>query len=199
MKTLIVVRHAERPEIKPTEVGNHVLLTEKGKQDTAEFASQIAGPVVSVKSSPIGRCLEMAEIIAKVHGYPVDDIEHSRLLGDPGFIIENGKAAWQQWQTKGHATVNEHLLSASSPMPGFAEFGPAVQSFLQQVRVSLSSADVGYHVWVTHDVMLATLASRVMPTPLSISRWPSFLGHLAITLSDNDELLFRYSQEPFGS
>jgi type I restriction enzyme S subunit len=35
MKKLILIRHAERPEIKDNKVGLDVLLTEQGKQDTA--------------------------------------------------------------------------------------------------------------------------------------------------------------------
>lgn len=196
MRQLILIRHAERPEIAPDEVGNDVVLTDQGKQDTAHFATTLGENVVSVMTSPIERCIETAEIIAKEKCYPVGRIEQSKLLGNPGFIIDDGKLAWQQWQTKGHEAVNQHLLSAASALPGFASFDRAIESFLNQVTKVLSDSPNGLHVWVTHDVMLATLASRTLPDKLSLADWPDFLGHLTVTLEDSGELSFNYIQKP---
>ncbi|CAM4458445.1 histidine phosphatase family protein [Vibrio agarivorans] len=197
MRKLILIRHAERPEIAPNEVGNDVVLTEQGKQDTTQYAKSISGQVVSMMTSPIERCIETAEIIAKENGFPFEQIERSRLLGNPGFVIEDGKIAWQQWQTKGHDVVNQHLLSATDALPGFADFETAVNAFLNNIATSLADeASEGLHVWVTHDVMLATLASRTLPNNLTLADWPHFLGHLIVTLEETGELSFEYLQKP---
>lgn len=196
MRKLILIRHAERPEIAPNEVGNDVVLTEQGKQDTAQYAQSISGQVVSMMTSPIERCIETAEIIAKEKGFPAEYIELSRLLGNPGFVIEDGKLAWQQWQTKGHDVVNQHLLSATDALPGFVDFETAVSTFLEKIATALTNASEGLHVWVTHDVMLATLASRTLPTHLTLADWPHFLGHLIVTLEESGELSFEYLKKP---
>lgn len=196
MRKLILIRHAERPEIAPNEVGNDVVLTEQGKQDTAQYAQSISGQVVSMMTSSIERCIETAEIIAKEKGFPVEHIERSRLLGNPGFVIEDGKLAWQQWQTKGHDVVNQHLLSATDALPGFANFESSVNDFLEKMAITLINASEGVHVWVTHDVMLATLASRTLPSHLTMADWPHFLGHLIVTLKESGELSFEYFQKP---
>ncbi|MEZ9835286.1 hypothetical protein BCT04_18005 [Vibrio breoganii] len=196
MRKLILIRHAERPEIAPNEVGNDVVLTVQGKQDTAQYAQSIRGQVVSMMTSPIERCIETAEIIAKEKGFPFENIERSSLLGNPGFIIEDGKLAWQQWQTKGHDVVNQHLLSATDALPGFVDFETAVNAFLRKIATLLADAPKGLHVWVTHDVMLATLASRTASTHLTLAEWPHFLDHLIVTLEDSGELSFEYLQKP---
>jgi broad specificity phosphatase PhoE len=196
MRKLILIRHAERPEIVPNEVGNDVVLTEQGKKDTAQYAQSISGQIVSMMTSPIERCIETAEIIAKEKDFPVKYIERSCLLGNPGFVIEDGKLAWQQWQNKGHDEVNQHLLSATDALPGFVDFGTAVNSFLKEIAATLAESPEGLHVWVTHDVMLATLASRTLPSHLTLADWPDFLGHLVVTLEDSGELSFEYFQKP---
>ncbi|MEZ9461477.1 hypothetical protein CWO01_11615 [Vibrio splendidus] len=196
MRKLILIRHAERLEIAPNEVGNDVVLTEQGKQDTAIYAQSIRGQVVSMMTSPIERCIETAEIIAKEKGFPAENIERSCLLGNPGFVIEDGKLAWQQWQTKGHDFVNQHLLSATVALPGFVDFETGVNAFLNEIATSLADAPEGLHVWVTHDVMLATLASRISSNHLTLAEWPHFLGYLMVTLEDSGELSFEYLQKP---
>lgn len=194
MKKLILVRHAERPEIKDNDVGLDVLLTDRGKQDTRRFAQQLIGEIVSIKTSSIGRCVQTAEIIAAETGYSVDHIEHSKLLGNPGFIIENGKLAWKQWQEKGYTAVNEHLLSATQALPGFVDFTVAINTFTQAILNAFQSSKDGTHIWVTHDTMLATFVSRTQKAPLSLSEWPNFLGHVTVTLDDQGELIYQYHQ-----
>ncbi len=192
MKKLILIRHAERPEIKDNEVGLDVLLTEQGKQDTRAFAQGLDDPIVSIKTSPIERCVQTAEIIAAETGYSVDKIEPSHLLGDPGFIIENGALAWKQWQEKGHTVINEHLLSAPQALPGFVGFTDAIKTVKHAMIEAFRSSEDGTHIWVTHDTMLATFVSRTQKTPLTLSEWPHFLGHVIVTLNNEGELSYDY-------
>ncbi|MFA0521433.1 hypothetical protein AB4501_31240, partial [Vibrio sp. 10N.222.55.E8] len=106
----------------------------------------------------------------------------------------DGKLAWQQWQSKGHDVVNQHLLTATDALPGFADFETAVNDFLEKMATALTNSSEGLHVWVTHDVMLATLASRTLPSHLTMADWPHFLGHLIVTLEECGELSFEYLQ-----
>lgn len=194
MKKLVLIRHAERPEIKSTSVGNEVMLTDKGKQETLEYATKINQPVLSIRTSPIGRCVQTAEIIAAHSGYPLENIESTTQLGDPGFIISDGEQAWNQWQTKGIDEVNEILLSGSETLSGFVDLTHAINIFKSEVRDLLINSKEGIHFWVTHDVIVATVASRVSEQPLSLMDWPHFLGNLEISLSNSNELIFQYNQ-----
>ena len=59
----------------------------------------------------------------------------------------------------------------------------------------MSSAS-GTHLWVTHDTILATLASRLLPQNITLKHWPEFLGFLEITLSKDFNLLINYKVRP---
>ena len=180
MARLILIRHAERPEIPENSVGNDVLLTEKGTAESRKFAQRISGPVISIQSSPIVRCRQTAEIIADIVGFRREDIISNRDLGDPGFIIKDGTEAWSHWQKKGHQRVNEHLLSGSEQWSGFEDLDNAVAVFDGKIRKQLALLGEGVHVWVTHDTILATYASRIMSSRLEVNQWPQYLGFISV-------------------
>lgn len=186
MAKLLLIRHAERPEISENTVGNEVLLTEKGKADTRRFAQRLAGPVISIQSSPIERCRQTAEIIADVVGFQPDAIVANQDLGDPGFMIKEGAEAWVHWQEKGHQKVNEYLLSGSERWTGFENMDHAVRVFDSRIRQQLSLLGEGMHIWITHDTILATYASRILPSRLAINQWPQYLGFISVELKGGD-------------
>ncbi|MFT6914786.1 MAG: broad specificity phosphatase PhoE [Motiliproteus sp.] len=191
MKSLLLVRHAERPHIPQHVIGNDVLLTERGEKQTLLFANQIQGHVISIRSSPIPRCLQTAKLIAMKTGFSAASVQTSQLLGDPGFIIEDGERAWKHWQEKGHHGVNQHLLDGTSRWEGFAPLDQATKEMTQVISNSLNEADDGVHVWITHDTILATYASRVLQERLNLDQWPDFLGYLRVDLREH-KLYFRY-------
>lgn len=191
MAKLLLIRHAERPDIPANSVGNEVLLTDKGKADTRNFARIISDPVISIQSSPIGRCLQTAEIIAEVVGFEREGIVWNRDLGDPGFIISDGAAAWDHWQEKGHESVNEYLLSGSEQWDGFKDLDHAVKNFDTTIRKHLSVQSEGVHIWITHDTVLATYASRILPSRLKISQWPQYLDFISVDVNNGD-FVYKY-------
>lgn len=186
MNKLLLIRHAERPQIPENSVGDEVLLTEKGKADTRNFAQRISGPVISIQSSPIERCRQTAEIIADVVGFRREGIISNRDLGNPGFIIKDGAEAWIHWQEKGHHSVNEHLLSGSEHWEGFEDLDHAVAVFDGKIRKQLLQLNKGVHVWVTHDTILATYASRIMARRLETNQWPQYLGYISVEFQNSD-------------
>lgn len=192
-KRLLIVRHAERPQIAHGEVGNDLCLTEAGVQAARCFACTLDQEIVSIQSSPILRCMQTAQLIADTHGYARENIKTSRLLGDPGFFIADSGLAWQSWLSQGSEAVNAHLLSGSETWPGFRKFDDAVADMLNQIRATLSSYSQGLVIWVTHDTILATLTSRLLTTPLSMAEWPDFLGALDVSLANDGELKLIYT------
>lgn len=191
MAKLLLVRHAERPDIPANSVGNEVLLTEKGKEETRIFAQNISGPVISIHTSPIERCKQTAEIIAEVAGVPKHEIRLNRDLGDPGYIIEDGRVAWEHWQKKGSLVVNNYLLTGGDKWSGFHDLDQASGRFLETIKHQLSLTENGHYIWITHDTILATFASRVLDYPLKMSQWPRFLDYISIEQQDS-EMVFDY-------
>jgi broad specificity phosphatase PhoE len=192
MAELLLIRHAERPEIPKNAVGHEVLLTKKGIADTLAFSKKITKPIITIHSSPIERCHQTAKIIAEVADYHSRDIVLDTDLGDPGFIIENGDLAWLHWKDKGHQKVNEHLLSGTAHWNGFADLNKAVAMFDEKIRNHLLLKPDGLHIWVTHDTILATFVSRILQNQLSMKQWPQYLDYLSVTLN-KDKIDYRYS------
>lgn len=195
MKRILIIRHAARPDILTNTVGNDVMLTDEGIEHSKLFASLINGQVLSIRTSPIGRCVQTAELIAQTTHFKLDDIEQCRLLGDPGFIIKDGDLAWQHWLSKGNEAVNLHLLSGTESWDGFYDLNDSVAHIFSDIKTLLSNSANGVHLWVTHDTILATLAARIGDKRLTLQDWPNFLGYLEIKLND-DQIHVSYSQKP---
>lgn len=193
MKTLLIIRHAERPGIQDGTVGNELSLTSNGIHETKRLAKSFPREILSIESSPILRCIQTAELIAEHHELPFTSIGRSNLLGDPGFIIDDAELAWTNWVEKGAEAVNEHLLSGTSVWPGFRDLDEAVAQMRQSIEEMLTASDDGVHVWVTHDTIVATLASRLQKTPLTLKEWPDYLGGLTIQLKEESGLEISYS------
>lgn len=193
MKTLLIIRHAERPTIQDGTVGNELSLTSNGIHETKRLAKSLPRKIISIESSPILRCIQTAELLAEHHELPQTSIGRSNLLGDPGFIIDDAKLAWTNWVEKGAGAVNEHLLSGTSVWPGFRDLDEAVAQMRQYIEEVLIESDDGVHVWVTHDTIVATLASRLQKTQLTLKEWPDYLGGLTIQLREESGLEVSYS------
>ena len=195
MKKVLIVRHAARPDISPNTVGNDVMLTDEGIEQSKLFASLLSGQVLSIRTSPIGRCVQTAELIAQATHFKPNDIQQCRLLGDPGFIIKDGDLAWQHWLKKGHEAVNLHLLSGTESWDGFYDLNSSAARIFSDIKALLNNSADGVHIWVTHDTILATLAARIGDKRLTLQDWPNFLGYLEIKLS-GEQIYVSYSQKP---
>jgi len=188
---LILLRHAERPDIPDHEIGNEVGLTKQGIRQTRQFAKSLKQPIISISSSPILRCVQTAEIISNQCSYN-ETIKKSILLGNPGFFIKDPELAWTHWQTKGHDAVNQYLLNGKEQWLGFHQFDDAINHMKTEIIEQLKTNNSGFHLWVTHDTILATFVSRVLPQPLTSNNWPDFLDYLDIYLDNENNLKYNY-------
>lgn len=192
-KKLILLRHAERPEIPEGEVGNELSITDQGRTDTVLLSRKFEN-VIGISSSPILRCLQTAEIIAETSGLDKTHINKSIDLGDPGFFIADASAAWDSWQKYGSIGVNKRLLSGKTDgWKGFKPLEQASRSFSHLILNKLQSCDEGTHLWVTHDTILAAFASWALPNNLTLDSWPNYLGYLEMELHISGELVYSYN------
>ena len=183
--TLLLVRHAERPEFAPGELGNETSITIKGEEKTRKFGEKLSDLRISIRSSPVRRCMETAQIIAGSARVPVVSIIEDNDLGDPGYIISSGEGAWVHWQEKGHERVKEYLIWNEEKWEGFTDLDKSSKQFAEKIQRFLEQDhNTDIHIWITHDTILGTFASRVSETQFDASGWPDFLGYLSITLSN---------------
>lgn len=191
MPRIVLIRHAEREPIPKGEVGNEVAITAAGRIAAQRLARRRDFQVVSVRSSPIRRCLETAAIIAAANGIRSDAISTSRDLGDPGYFIENGDLAWRAWQEEGHEGVKRFLLRATGSRPGFMDLRSAANGLAGRIRERLSVLE-GREVWVTHDTVLGAFLAHLMFGQMTLADWPGYLDRLEIGLQPDGHLLFDY-------
>lgn len=195
MQKIIILRHAERPPIPNGERGDDIALNEHGINESIRFAKTIDENILSVQSSPIYRCIQVAEIIATQHDYPIENIALCNLLGKPGAFITDANQAWQHWFEKGHDAVNEYHLKGNEQWNGFREFPEAIQLLKNKIFNSFQQKSEGIHIWVTHDTILGAFASRILDNRLNLEDWPNYLGRLEITLTSKKQIKATYYRD----
>lgn len=183
----LVLRHAERPEIPPDPSGHAMALTEQGRLDAAALGARLGNRIRSVRSSPIARCVETATWLGG--RAPALD----RRLGDLGAFVADIARVWSDWRELGHDAVLARLVSGADLIPGLH---PLLATALALARSLLESVgdEVGVHVFVTHDIVLAPLACALLGRPLGRSEWPAFLEPLALA-KDERWIEVRYRGE----
>lgn len=168
----LIIRHSIRGEIPEGETGNDVPLTAEGRELAELFGTTVSSRLVSIMSSPVGRCTETAEHIVKGSGMDFA-VPTSKLLGDPGVFIADGKAAWINFQTLGTRGVMLHLAARDTALPGMHPPQVAAHILLHHV---LDRCDTpGIHIFVTHDVVLAGIAGQLIGGIRSTDDLPGFL------------------------
>ncbi|GHT45132.1 hypothetical protein AGMMS49965_21820 [Bacteroidia bacterium] len=86
-KLSLLIRHADRNKIPSGSFGNEVMLNETGKANALKFGEALSDLKINkIMTSPIGRCVQTAEFIAKGYGQAIDIIE-TKALGAPGLRI----------------------------------------------------------------------------------------------------------------
>ena len=115
----LLLRHAARAPLPPDDVGYTLPITEAGAELGRELGRLLGRRLRSLRSSPLVRCLQTAEVLRFGAGADLP-IVADRLLGDPGVYVIDEQLAWTQWQTLGHEGVMQHLVSSSHALPGMA-------------------------------------------------------------------------------
>ena len=115
----LLLRHAARAPLPPDGVGYTLPITEAGAELGRELGRLLGRRLRSLRSSPLVRCLQTAEVLRGGAGADLP-IVSDRLLGDPGIYVIDEQLAWTQWQTLGHEGVMHHLVSSSHALPGMS-------------------------------------------------------------------------------
>ncbi len=167
----LLMRHSNRFPITDPEKNYMVGLTEEG----VRLAEQLGGVLREqfrpgrVMSSPVGRCVDTAQAIARGAGWPVEVISNQRLshefIASTWSMLEAGQVndslPWQVLSTL------EFLLDHEQP-------GPVLD------------------VMVTHDTVLGAVVAALLDAPVTGENWPRFLEGVFIWKDDEEvHLLWR--------
>lgn len=92
MATIVLVRHGENEWVKKHRLAGWIPgihLNKKGRRQAEQAAKRLANvPVKAVYSSPVSRCTETANYIAKPHGLEIQEVE------------ELGEVRYGKWEGK---------------------------------------------------------------------------------------------------
>ena len=174
----IIIRHADRNQIPNGHFGNDVLLNEIGIANSILFGKKLVGrKIARIFTSPIQRCVQTAEYIAKGYGTKLDIIE-TTALGAPGLHIADEELAGKYYLKHGFFKILDDFRSGiTSPgMTDIAEFESKMNDFISKN----SNAD-GITIFVTHDAVISLFHYCYDQTIYTKDNWVLYLGGLTIT------------------
>ncbi|NKC13741.1 MAG: histidine phosphatase family protein [Gammaproteobacteria bacterium] len=175
---VVLLRHAQRPPLPEGETGNALPLTERGREQAFAFGRDLAGPVCTLRSSPLSRCVQTAEALRSGAGIDVA-IKKDEVLGDPGVYVLDAELARGNWRRLGRHGVLAHLVARSDPLPGMADPEFATRRLIEHM-LTVANGRAGWHFFISHDALVAPLAARVLGRALPPEQYPDFLDGVTL-------------------
>lgn len=183
----LLLRHSVRDPIPDGESGRELPLTDRGVELAQQLGEKLKRRLASLHTSPVPRCVETAECLRD--GAGVDsDIHPDRLLGDPGVFVEDRDLARKTFQKKDYWDIVAGLI-AGEDLPGMRH-GPSALRRLTGHMLEKVGRDSGLHVFVTHDMFIASLVFTEFTEGVERELSPWFLD--GVFLWEDDEIGFRY-------
>ena len=175
----LVLRHAEREAIPPGTFGEHVRLTAAGVADAEHLGSLLsARDVAGMRSSPLVRCLQTADAIARGAGWDAGAVP-DRLLGDHGPFVVDVSVCGPRFLEVGIRELVRRQLGGGDPPGGMRPTVAGVGMLLDRVAADLGRNGC-LHVHVTHDAILAVLVGRLYRLNVDGFAWPGYLDGLLL-------------------
>lgn len=169
----LLLRHSVREDLPAGEAGRILPITAIGRRLACQLGEALRGRLITLRSSPLVRCVQTAEALRQGAGAPLAVVP-DHLLGDPGAYVLDDRRAWENWEARGHEGVMAHLVSSSDALPGMARPDEAAR-FLVLHMLAVAGQAPGVHVFVTHDSLVTATAARLLHRPLGTSDWPHYL------------------------
>lgn len=175
---VVLMRHSVRPPIPPGETGNELLLTEEGERLAAQLGETVGRRLASLRTSPVKRCVQTAEALARGAGVHLD-VAADRLLGEPGAYVANPELAWEQvWRRMAYEEIINAVVDGRPDLPGFARPRRAAGRLLEHMLEHATTP--GVHVFVTHDSVVLPTAAHLLGRSLRKPDWPWYLDTVVI-------------------
>lgn len=170
---VLLLRHAERPEIPEGETGHDLPLTDAGVASARQLGRLLSSRLRGLSTSPIRRCYETARALREGAGAEISILKDSD-LGDPGVYVADSSLAWENWQSFGNAGVIQHLMSADFDLPGMNNAFEASRRLLCSMESRLCG-DPGVDILITHDSVLTPFLGQLLGVCLPVDDWPKYL------------------------
>lgn len=169
----MLLRHSVRDALPPDQIGYDLPITQTGADLARELGNVLGKRLCSLHTSPLARCRQTAKALLDGAGSSVA-IQPDRMLGDPGVYVVDAEAAWPNWEEKGQEGIIEHLIRENASLPGMAPAAAAARTLVRHM-LTKAGGDPGFHIFVTHDLLVTATAARMLGVYLKPDDWPWYL------------------------
>ncbi len=153
-KNALIIRHADRDKIPNGEFGGEIMLNKKGEKNALVFGGKFKKQSINkIFTSPIGRCVQTAELIKKGAEQNVEIIS-TEILGAPGVFVHNEKLAGKFFVEANLETIYNMIINDIS-IPGMRDLKTACQ--MLEKFVTENTDENKLTIYVTHDYFIAFL------------------------------------------
>ncbi len=180
-KLALLLRHGDRELIPQGEFGNEIMLNEKGKQRSTVFGEALREfSVNKIYTSPIPRCVQTAELIAKAVGKDLEIIQ-TKCLGNPGLHTADEKVAGEFYLVHGfHEMLRRFIRNENVPgVPNKEHLLNSMNEFLRE-----SVKDEGLTIFVTHDSLIAMYQFCIDGTIYTVDNWVDYLEGMVYKIEE---------------
>jgi broad specificity phosphatase PhoE len=157
-KVGLFLRHAQRHAITPRTPnwGNGVPLTEQGIRDAKALGAALAnGAAIGLWSSPVGRCKQTCEAVARGAHCEDATVHTHAYLGDPSIYLDGTGDHEGPMRADFHVFATGYVDSGLAP--GMRPIPEASEQLLTFLFEQMAVADCT--MFITHDFFAATLMS----------------------------------------
>lgn len=183
-KLSLLIRHGDRNKIPNGTFGNEVMLNEKGIKNSLNFGKELSMfNVAKIITSPVGRCVQTANLIAEGMGKDIAIIEAPE-LGAPGLHISDAQIAGEFGLKIGFDKMYERFIQ-NLYVPGVPETPAIFQAITDFLKNQ--TRENGITVFVSHDLLIAFYHFSINKTVYSKENWVKYLSGLLLKNGNYEE------------
>ena len=182
-RVYLLSRHGERRHITPEDpdFGAHVGLTDKGREQALNLGKCISpeGDIVFF-SSPVGRCMETAEFIAKGRRIENAHVEPLDCLAE--YFVQNYDEYMKVLRAGFYEGICAWLASeaAGNPRGDKEAFAPLSARSEEMLAMMLEKGVGRFNIFATHDAWVVPCLTHLCKKRITPQRWMNYLTGMAV-------------------
>ena len=179
----LLTRHSTRYSIPEGTAGKDVPLTPEGVRLAEEWGGQLGRTIRSIVSSPIGRCIETGNAMARGAGVEIEVSTDCRLMEPGGFVTDVRKAGPFFLEHGPLEMITRQLQQR--PIPGVMLIAEGTKQIFE-ICFQSPPEPGEINICVTHDTLLACfIYFLVGKTSVGEDLWPWMLEGAVLWKEDD--------------
>lgn len=178
-KIALLIRHADRELIPEGEIGNEILINEKGVKNSLQFGHLLQQYKINkIFTSPIQRCVQTSEYISTGYGEKIEIVK-TKSLGDPGLHVSDEKKAGDFYLKFGFDEMYRRYIN-NQKIPGVPtpnELKKSMTDFIQT-----NTQQKGLTIFVTHDAVIAFYNFAINKMIYTKDNWIDYLSGIILEI-----------------